>query len=110
MVHLFVAPAPYEGWGECPYDGTNLSQLLAAFIVIVSISPLAVTLCLSLALHLISVMNAAPAYFNPSLCASSAMSEALGRRREMPRAKRQWRQGKNRSSAVRVIAASQNDG
>jgi hypothetical protein len=54
-------------------------------------------------------MNAAPAYFNPSLCASSAMSEALGRR-EMPRAKRQWRQGKNRSSAVRVIAASQNDG
>ena len=44
MVHLFVAPAPYEGWGECPYDGTNLSQLLAAFIVIVSVSPLAVTL------------------------------------------------------------------
>ena len=52
MVHLFVAPAPYEGWGECPYDGTNLSQLLAAFIVIVSVSPLAVTLCLSLAIIL----------------------------------------------------------
>jgi len=48
MLHLFVSPAPLEGWGEWPYDGTTLSQLLAMLIVIVSIGALALTVCLSL--------------------------------------------------------------
>jgi hypothetical protein len=48
MMHLFVAPTPFEGLGEYPYDGTNLSQLLAALIVIVSVGSLALAVCLSL--------------------------------------------------------------
>jgi hypothetical protein len=48
MLHLFVAPTPVEGWGEYPYDGTNLSQLLAVLIVIVSVGSLALTVGLSL--------------------------------------------------------------
>jgi len=48
MLHLFVSPAPFEGWGDCPYDGTTLSQLLAVLIVIVSVGALALTVCLSL--------------------------------------------------------------
>jgi hypothetical protein len=49
MSHIFVAPTPFEGWGEYPYDGTTLSQLLAVLIVIVSVGSLALTLCLSAA-------------------------------------------------------------
>ena len=46
MLHLFVSPAPFESWGDCPYDGTSLSQLLAVLIVIVSVGALALTVCL----------------------------------------------------------------
>jgi hypothetical protein len=48
MLHLFVTPTPFEGWGEYSYDGTNLSQLLAVLIVIVSVGSLALAVCLSL--------------------------------------------------------------
>jgi hypothetical protein len=48
MLHLFVAPTPFEGWSEYPYDGTTLSQLLAVLIVIVSVGSLALAACLSL--------------------------------------------------------------
>ena len=53
MLHLFVSPAPCEGWGDCPYDGTSLSQLLAVLIVIVSVGALALTVCLSLVIILV---------------------------------------------------------
>ena len=33
MLHLFVAPTPFEGWGEHAYDGTSQRQLLAVLIV-----------------------------------------------------------------------------
>ena len=52
MLHLFVSPTPFEGWGDCPYDGTTLSQLLAVLIVIVSVGALALTVCLSLVIIL----------------------------------------------------------
>jgi hypothetical protein len=48
MLHLFVAPTPFEGRGEYPYDGSALSQLLAVFIVILSVGSLALALCLLL--------------------------------------------------------------
>jgi hypothetical protein len=48
MLHLFVAPTPFEGGCEYPYNGTTLSQLLAALIVIVSVGSLALAVCLSL--------------------------------------------------------------
>ena len=44
MFQLFVAPTPFEGWGEHAYDGTYQRQLLAVLIV----SALALTLCLAL--------------------------------------------------------------
>ena len=40
ILHLFVAPAPFEDWGEHPYNGTTLSQLLALLLVIVSVGAL----------------------------------------------------------------------
>jgi hypothetical protein len=40
MLQLFVAPTPFDGWGEYPHDGTTLS-----LIVIVSVGALALTLC-----------------------------------------------------------------
>ena len=46
MLQLFVAPTPFEGWGEHPYDGTSQRQLLA--VLIVSVGALALTLCLAL--------------------------------------------------------------
>jgi hypothetical protein len=52
MLHLFVSPAPIEGWGDYPYDGTTLSQLLAMLIVVVSVGSLALTVCLSLVVML----------------------------------------------------------
>jgi hypothetical protein len=48
MLHLFIAPAPFEGGDEYPFDGTTLSQLLAMLMVIVSLSALALTVCLAL--------------------------------------------------------------
>ena len=43
MLQLFVAPTPFEGWGERAYDGTSQRQLLA--VLIVSVGALALTLC-----------------------------------------------------------------
>ena len=44
MLQLFVAPTPFEGWGEYPHDGTTLT----ARILIVSVGALALTLCVAL--------------------------------------------------------------
>jgi hypothetical protein len=52
MLHLFVAPAPFEAWDEYPYNGTTLSQLLAVLIVIVSVGALTLTVCLALVMLL----------------------------------------------------------
>jgi hypothetical protein len=60
MLHLFVAPAPFEDWSEFPYDGTNLSQLLAMLIVVVSVGSLALTVCLSLVTILVGEPLANP--------------------------------------------------
>jgi hypothetical protein len=46
MLQLFVAPTPFEGWGERAYDGTPQRQLLA--VLIVSVGALALTLCVAL--------------------------------------------------------------
>ena len=46
MLQLFVAPTPFEGWGERAYDGTSQRQLLA--VLIVSVGALALTLCVGL--------------------------------------------------------------
>ena len=46
MLQLFVAPTPFEGWGERAYDGTSQGQLLA--VLIVSVGALALTLCVAL--------------------------------------------------------------
>ena len=46
MFQLFVAPTPFEGWGEHAYDGTAQRQLLA--VLIVSVGALALTLCVGL--------------------------------------------------------------
>ena len=46
MLQLFVAPTPFEGWGERAYDGTPQRQLLA--VLIVSVGVLALTLCVAL--------------------------------------------------------------
>ena len=46
MFQLFVAPTPFEGWGEHAYDGTSQRQLLA--VLIVSVGALALTLCVAL--------------------------------------------------------------
>ena len=43
MFQLFVAPTPFEGWGEYAYDGTSQRQLLA--VLIVSVGAIALTLC-----------------------------------------------------------------
>ena len=46
MLQLFVAPTPFEGWGERAYDGTSQRQLLA--VLIVSVGVVALTLCVAL--------------------------------------------------------------
>ena len=46
MFQLFVAPTPFEGWGEHGYDGTSQRQLLA--VLIVSVGALALTVCVAL--------------------------------------------------------------
>ena len=45
VLHLFLAPAPSEAWGEYSYNGTTLKQLLAALIVIVSVGGLTLAVC-----------------------------------------------------------------
>jgi hypothetical protein len=54
MFHLFVAPAPFEDWGEHPYTGTALSQLLAALLVIVGVGALTLAVCRVLGMLLAS--------------------------------------------------------
>jgi hypothetical protein len=46
MLQLFVAPTPFEDWGERAYDGTSQRQLLA--VLIVSVGALALTFCVAL--------------------------------------------------------------
>jgi hypothetical protein len=46
MLQLFVAPTPFEGWGERAYDGSSHRQLLA--VLIVSVGALALTLFIAL--------------------------------------------------------------
>jgi hypothetical protein len=46
MFQLFLAPTPFEGWGERAYDGTSQLQLLA--VLIVSVGALALILCVAL--------------------------------------------------------------
>jgi hypothetical protein len=45
MWHLFVDPVPFENWGEHPYNGTTLNQLLAVLLVIVSVGALTLAVC-----------------------------------------------------------------
>jgi hypothetical protein len=52
MLHLFVDPALFEDWGERPYSGTTLSQLLALLIVIVSVGALTLAVCRALVMLL----------------------------------------------------------
>ena len=46
MFQLFVAPTPFEGWGEHAYDGTSQRELLA--VLIVSVGALVLTFCVAL--------------------------------------------------------------
>ena len=46
MFQLFVAPTPFEGWGEHEYDGTAERQRLA--VLIVSVGALAMVLSAAL--------------------------------------------------------------
>ena len=48
LMLLFVPPTSFDGFGEHPYDGTTLSQLLAGLIVIVSFLSLTLTVCYGL--------------------------------------------------------------
>ena len=48
MSHLFVPTAPFQDWGDFPFDGSNLSQLLAALIMIASFASLVVVISVSL--------------------------------------------------------------
>jgi len=52
MLQLFVAPTPFEGWGERAYDGTSQRQLLA--VLLVSFGALALTLCVALLMLLLT--------------------------------------------------------
>ena len=60
MLQLFVAPTPFEGWGERAYDGTSQRQLLA--VLIVSVGALALTLCVALLMLLGLLIRAASLY------------------------------------------------
>jgi hypothetical protein len=52
MLQLFVAPTPFEGWGERAYDSTSQRQLLA--VLLVSFGALALTLCVALLMLLLT--------------------------------------------------------
>ena len=47
MLHLFVTPKSFEGWGDDPFDGATLSQLLA-LLILLAVGALALTMCLAL--------------------------------------------------------------
>ena len=48
LMLLFVPPSSFEGFGEYPYDPSDLSHLLAGVIMIVSMGALTLTLCRAL--------------------------------------------------------------
>jgi hypothetical protein len=47
MLHLFVAPKAFKDWGDDPFDGATLSQLLA-LLILIAVGALALMLCLVL--------------------------------------------------------------
>jgi hypothetical protein len=65
MLHLFVPPTSFEEWGEYPSAWTNLSQLFAELIVIVSLAALMLTLCRALAMLTFGDLLALPDGFGP---------------------------------------------
>jgi hypothetical protein len=52
MLHLFVPPTFFDGWGEHPSEGTTIRELLPSLLVIVSLCALALTICIALGLIL----------------------------------------------------------
>ena len=50
---LFVPSSSFEGFGEHPYDPTNLSELLAHLMVMVSLLALTLTLCRAMLMLLV---------------------------------------------------------
>jgi hypothetical protein len=48
MSHLLVPTTPFRDGGEFPFDGSNLSQLLATLIIIASFGSLVAVLSVSL--------------------------------------------------------------
>ena len=50
MLHLFVPPTFFDGWGEHPSEGTTIRELLPSLLVIVSLGALALTICIALGL------------------------------------------------------------
>ena len=65
MLHLFVPPTFFEDWGEYPSARTNLSQLFAELIVLVSLAALTLTLCRALAMLTFGDLLALPDGFGP---------------------------------------------
>jgi hypothetical protein len=52
MLHLFVPPTSFDGWGEHSSDRTTIRELLASLLVIVSLGAVALTICIALGLIL----------------------------------------------------------
>ena len=65
LMLLFVPPTSFDGFGEHPYAGTTLSQLLAGLIVIVSFLSLTLTVCYGLVMLLLGVQLELPGGFGP---------------------------------------------
>jgi len=72
MSHLFVPKAPFQDWGEFPFDGSNLSQLLAALIMVASIASLVAVVSVSL----ISILVGEP--LRPVRRRNSVPTDAVG--------------------------------
>jgi hypothetical protein len=56
---LFVRPSSFDGFGEYPFDPNNLSDLLACYIMIVSVGALTLTLLRAL----LMLLSGAPVEF-----------------------------------------------
>ena len=56
MSHVFVPTTPFQNGGEFPFDGSYLSQLLAALIMVASFASLVVVISVSL----ISILTGEP--------------------------------------------------
>src|SRR5262245_3929749 len=78
MLQLFVAPTPFENWGEREYDGTSRRQLLA--VLIVSVGALALTLCVALLFSGEPLEFPYPSRFPIPACLMIAASLATGGR------------------------------